>query len=101
MGVVVGVMVGGGCRRHDMHAHVLDATYIWYSSIASTNWPHESKSVPFLKLACHFWTVLWTSDMMLGPGGGGGSQGCIAEGGGGRKGDGGLQAEICGPGGAR
>lgn len=34
--------------------HMLIATYIWYSSIASTNCPHESKSVPFLKLACHF-----------------------------------------------
>lgn len=41
-------------------------TYIWYSSIASTNCPHESKSVPFLKLACHFCTVLLTSDMLAG-----------------------------------
>lgn len=46
--------------------HMLNATYIWYSSIASTNCPHESKSVPFLKLACHFWTVLLTSDMLAG-----------------------------------
>ena len=38
-------------------------TYIWYSSIASTNCPHESKSVPLLKLACHFWIVLLTSDI--------------------------------------
>lgn len=46
--------------------HMLNATYIWYSSIASTNCPHESKSVPFLKLACHFWIVLLTSDMLAG-----------------------------------
>lgn len=41
-------------------------TYIWYSSIASTNCPHESKSEPFLKLACHFWIVLFTSDILSG-----------------------------------
>lgn len=46
--------------------HMLNATYIWYSSIASTNCPHESKSVAFLKLACHFCTVLWTSDILAG-----------------------------------
>lgn len=46
--------------------HIWNATYIWYSSIASTNCPHESKSVPFLKLACHFWTVLLTSAMLAG-----------------------------------
>ena len=43
-----------------------DATYIWYSSMASTNCPQESKSVPFVKLACHFWIVLLTSDMFTG-----------------------------------
>lgn len=47
-------------------AHILNATYIWYSSIASTNCPQESKSVPFLKLACHFCMVLLTSDMLAG-----------------------------------
>lgn len=46
--------------------HMLNVTYIWYSSIASTNCPQESKSVPFLKLACHFWIVLLTSDMLAG-----------------------------------
>lgn len=45
---------------------MLNPTYIWYSSIASTNCPHESKSVPFLKLACHFWIVLLTSDIVAG-----------------------------------
>lgn len=53
-------------KRSNAHAHMLNATYIWYSSIASTNCPHESKSVPFLKLACHFWMVLLTSDMLAG-----------------------------------
>lgn len=42
------------------------ATYIRYSSTASTNCPHESKSAAFLKLACHFWTDLLTSDMLAG-----------------------------------
>lgn len=51
------------CRAR---THMLNATYIWYSSIASTNCPQESKSVAFLKLACHFWTVLLTSDMLAG-----------------------------------
>lgn len=46
--------------------HMLNATYIWYSSIASTNCPHESKSVAFLKLACHFCIVLLTSDILAG-----------------------------------
>lgn len=45
---------------------MLMATYIWYSSIASTNCPHESKSVPFLKLACHLCMVLLTSDILAG-----------------------------------
>ena len=53
------------CVRAE-RTHMLNATYIWYSSIASTNCPHESKSVPFLKLACHFWIVLLTSDMLAG-----------------------------------
>lgn len=53
-------------KRSNAHAYMLNATYIWYSSIASTNCPHESKSVPFLKLACHFCTVLLTSDMLAG-----------------------------------
>lgn len=48
------------------YTHMLNATYIWYSSMASTNWPQESKSVAFLKLACHFWTILVTSDMVAG-----------------------------------
>lgn len=41
-------------QRCGGRTHMLNATYIWYSSIASTNCPHESKSVPFSKLACHF-----------------------------------------------
>lgn len=49
-----------------MHVGGRTHTYIWYSSIASTNCPHESKSVPFLKLACHFCRVLLTSDMLVG-----------------------------------
>lgn len=53
-------------KRSNTRAHILNATYIWYSSIASTNCPHESKSVPFLKLACHFCMVLLTSDMLAG-----------------------------------
>lgn len=69
---------GGEKKRHaalfDMENHrrrviihmLIVATYIWYSSIASTNCPHESKSVPFLKLACHFWIVLLTSDIFTG-----------------------------------
>lgn len=60
-----------GCARDEParwthRTHMLNATYIWYSSIASTNCPHESKSVPFLKLACHFWIVLLTSDILAG-----------------------------------
>lgn len=53
-------------KRSNTRAHILNAAYIWYSSIASTNCPHESKSVPFLKLACHFCMVLLTSDMLAG-----------------------------------
>lgn len=46
---------------HTVNWTGLVATHIWYSSIASTNCPQESKSVPFLKLACHFCIVLLIS----------------------------------------
>ena len=59
---------GSGPCAEPWHRHMLNSTYMWYSSIASTNCPHESKSVAFLKLQSHFCTVLLTSDMLAGAG---------------------------------